>query len=88
MNPGNKIKVDYSFIGTTSLTLLCLQSTNLPVTPPKMGLYTVQGVGLYIYIIGLELYVMKGAGLYIIPGARANYLKLGQGRSTVKTLLE
>lgn len=53
-------------------------------------LYTVQGVGLYIYryIIGLELYVMKGAGLYIIPGARANYLKLGQGRSTVKTLLE
>lgn len=60
------------------------------------GLYTVQGVGLYIYTIGLELYVMKGAGLYIVPGgramystgARANYLKLGQGRSTVKTLLE
>lgn len=61
-----------------------------------MGLYTVQRVGLYIYIIGLELYVMKGAGLYIVPGgramystgARANYLKLGQGRSTVETLLE
>lgn len=61
-----------------------------------MGLYTVQRVGLYIYTIGLELYMMKGTGLYIIPGgkamystgSRANYLKLGQGRSTVETLLE
>lgn len=45
---------------------------------------------------GRAMYSTKGAGLCIVPrgramystGGRANYLKLGEGRSTVKTLLE
>lgn len=44
-----------------------------------MELYTVQGVGLYIYIIGLELYVVKVAGLCILQGAGQCIVPRGQG---------